>query len=414
MPTFLKPLNGDGSGLNGLGVANLTAFTGTPSATTFARGDGSWETPAAGGGAAYSATIGDGTTTAIVVTHNLGTQDVAVAVREAASPYGLVAVRWEATTANTVTLQFTTAPTTGQYRASVLSGAAAGGGGGGGAPTTSTYVLNTADATLPNAQALGALATGLVKVATTTGVLSTAAAGTDYVAPAGSITGTAGNITGIVAIANGGTNAATAAAALGNLAAAGTGLANSFSQAQTLAGGATVGAVPATVGGVAATTASSVTVNTKNVTATLLGAATGTLTIPANFLVVGRTLRFSAYGTATTTTTTPATLTFKALLGGVAVATTVAYTPASAATNVGWSADVILTCRTTGATGTVFTQGSVTLMLTTAAISLGMPGTAATTINTTAAAAFDFQVTESNATNAQTVTCTHYVLEALN
>ncbi|MBA3288227.1 MAG: hypothetical protein H0U21_09425 [Acidimicrobiia bacterium] len=53
-------------------------------------------------------------------------------------------------------------------------------GGGGGAPTAATYIVQTADATLSAEQALGALATGILKNTTTTGVLSIAAAGTDY------------------------------------------------------------------------------------------------------------------------------------------------------------------------------------------------------------------------------------------
>ncbi len=48
------------------------------------------------------------------------------------------------------------------------------------------FLLQTADATnLPNAQAMGALATGLVKNTTTTGVQSIATAGTDYTTPTG-------------------------------------------------------------------------------------------------------------------------------------------------------------------------------------------------------------------------------------
>lgn len=57
------------------------------------------------------------------------------------------------------------------------------GGGGGGAPTDATYVTQTPNATLTNEQALSSLSTGVVKVTTGTGVLSTATAGTDY-APA--------------------------------------------------------------------------------------------------------------------------------------------------------------------------------------------------------------------------------------
>jgi len=64
--------------------------------------------------------------------------------------------------------------------------------GGGGAPTTSKYLLQQADASLPNAQAMGSLSTGIVKNTTSTGVQSIASSGTDY-AP-----GTSGNGTGLV------------------------------------------------------------------------------------------------------------------------------------------------------------------------------------------------------------------------
>lgn len=51
------------------------------------------------------------------------------------------------------------------------------------APVGATYITQTADGTLTNEQALGALATGLLKNTTTTGVLSIAVAGTDYETP---------------------------------------------------------------------------------------------------------------------------------------------------------------------------------------------------------------------------------------
>lgn len=47
--------------------------------------------------------------------------------------------------------------------------------GGGGAPTTATYITQTADATLTAEQALSALATGYMKVTTTTGVVTSQA-----------------------------------------------------------------------------------------------------------------------------------------------------------------------------------------------------------------------------------------------
>lgn len=51
---------------------------------------------------------------------------------------------------------------------------------GGGAPTDATYITQTANGTLTNEQALSALSTGMLKVTTSTGVLSTGIAGTDY------------------------------------------------------------------------------------------------------------------------------------------------------------------------------------------------------------------------------------------
>lgn len=58
-----------------------------------------------------------------------------------------------------------------------------------GAPASAAYLLPTANGSLPDAVILGALATGLLKVTTTTGIISTAVANTDYIAPgAGSIT----------------------------------------------------------------------------------------------------------------------------------------------------------------------------------------------------------------------------------
>lgn len=72
----------------------------------------------------------------------------------------------------------------------------AGGGGGGGAPTNATYITQTANATLTNEQALSSLSTGVVKVTTGTGALSTAVSGTDYAPPTSGTALQAGNGSG--------------------------------------------------------------------------------------------------------------------------------------------------------------------------------------------------------------------------
>lgn len=59
---------------------------------------------------------------------------------------------------------------------------AAGGGAGSSAPADATYITQTSNGSLSNEQALASLSTGLVKVTTTTGVLSTAVSNTDYAA----------------------------------------------------------------------------------------------------------------------------------------------------------------------------------------------------------------------------------------
>lgn len=70
-----------------------------------------------GGLTKFATSIGDGSATSIVVTHNLNTRDiVGFSVREASSPYALVFPDVEFTTVNTCTLSFSVAPTTNQYR----------------------------------------------------------------------------------------------------------------------------------------------------------------------------------------------------------------------------------------------------------------------------------------------------------
>jgi hypothetical protein len=63
----------------------------------------------------YTTTVGDGSATAIVVTHNLGSRDVTVTVRESAAPYTEVACVVEHTSTSTVTLRFALAPASAAY-----------------------------------------------------------------------------------------------------------------------------------------------------------------------------------------------------------------------------------------------------------------------------------------------------------
>lgn len=68
----------------------------------------------------FAQAIGDGSTTSIVVTHNLNTQDIVVYVYTASGTFVEVNVEIQHTTVNTITLVFAVAPTAGQYRVVVI------------------------------------------------------------------------------------------------------------------------------------------------------------------------------------------------------------------------------------------------------------------------------------------------------
>lgn len=64
-------------------------------------------------------TVGDGASTALALTHNLGTKDVSVAVRLASTDEAII-VDWTATDTNTVTLNFAVAPASNAIKAVVV------------------------------------------------------------------------------------------------------------------------------------------------------------------------------------------------------------------------------------------------------------------------------------------------------
>ena len=64
----------------------------------------------------YAANVGDGSATSYTITHNLGTRDVQVTVYDNSAPYAEVICDVNHATTNTVTLLFSVAPTSNQYR----------------------------------------------------------------------------------------------------------------------------------------------------------------------------------------------------------------------------------------------------------------------------------------------------------
>lgn len=64
----------------------------------------------------YAANVGDGSATSYTITHNLGTRDVQVAVYDNSSPYAEVICDVQHTSTTAITLLFSVAPTSNQYR----------------------------------------------------------------------------------------------------------------------------------------------------------------------------------------------------------------------------------------------------------------------------------------------------------
>jgi hypothetical protein len=161
-----------------------------------------------------------------------------------------------------------------------------------------------------------------------------------------------------------------------------------------------------------------VTVVSTSVETTLVGTGIGTVTLPANFFTVGKTVRITASGYYSTTQTAGQTLTIRIRLGGVAgtlVLATGANSTANIITNRAWRIIAEITCRTTGATGTVFAQGL--FFKCTDAISAAiwnMVNTGTITINTTASQAIAVTADWNSAAATDTISCSNLMIEVLN
>ena len=68
----------------------------------------------------YTTTLGDGSSLSYTVTHNLGTQNVVMMVRLSGTPYSSVEADMAATSSNTATIAFATAPAAGAYTVTVI------------------------------------------------------------------------------------------------------------------------------------------------------------------------------------------------------------------------------------------------------------------------------------------------------
>jgi hypothetical protein len=139
------------------------------------------------------------------------------------------------------------------------------------------------------------------------------------------------------------------------------------------------------------------TVTTSGTTASSwLGAGTGTLTLPNNYLAAGKTLMVTAMGTFTTAAT-PGTVTLSAGIGSNTIFTTGANTPVASLSNALFKLTLIITGRTTGSSGTCAYTAELAYANSTPAWQLLYAGTASSSvsINTTSLGALALSTTNS-------------------
>lgn len=143
------------------------------------------------------------------------------------------------------------------------------------------------------------------------------------------------------------------------------------------------------------------------------------VTVPANFMQDGRILHIQAQGQHSTTGAP--TLTFRLRWGGVAgtvLAVSPTITCGSGVTANCWEIDLLVQCRSNGASGTLVAMGSVDVNGATAfqqIISAGGSATpAATSVDLTADKALSLTATWGTASASNTLTGWNYVITALN
>ena len=137
---------------------------------------------------------------------------------------------------------------------------------------------------------------------------------------------------------------------------------------------------------------------------TLVGLGTGSVTLPANFFTVGKTITLRMWGFHSTVSN--ANITINVKLGGATVATTGAAASGNA-TNATFELQSMITCRTTGAGGTAFTQGYYDEYHVNGA-KVGLTNTGTNAINTTIPLTLDVTATWGTMSASDTISATNF------
>lgn len=181
------------------------------------------------------------------------------------------------------------------------------------------------------------------------------------------------------------------------------------------------------VGGAIWTKTTATTLSNWNTAATILGAAgtgvspsgTPSLTLPANFLTVGRTIRFKLWGVFGTHSSAPSvTMAFNMNGGNICTTGSQALAPGSV-TTIGWHAECDITCLTTGGSGTVIGNGYLQFAYDTAGAGSSQTfpfpafSTSAITIDTTSTIVLDVTLACSSKQTDNTAGCYQAIIETV-
>lgn len=166
--------------------------------------------------------------------------------------------------------------------------------------------------------------------------------------------------------------------------------------------------------GVIFTQVQTVTIANTTSETTGLGTGIGSLSLPANSLRVGKTLRVTLMGYMSFTGTV--TLTPKLKLGSTLIDTgSAAPSLSGTVINQSWKFEALCTVYSIGAGGTLWTQGFFTYGTSTTAIQgFGRENTSTVSLDTTASQTIDFTFTWSVADAGNTITITNVLIEVLN
>lgn len=146
----------------------------------------------------------------------------------------------------------------------------------------------------------------------------------------------------------------------------------------------------------------------------LIDGGDGTLTMPANTLLVGCTIRITMFGYMSTVAGTPS-VTLRLKLGSTTLATATVANMTSGLSNVSLDSKVMIVTKTVGAAGTVYGGGRTLLDTGNAATAvMGFVNTSPVTIDTTAAQTLDITWQWGAADPGHTVTTNAVIVELLH